>query len=114
MHITLEKKKRGRGRAENCDGLLKVEGTGINRNSVWEGNIAYIPISNQADLKLFEIVENCYTGVKELVFHSNPTNSQERMFENRIAYSDGYLINGSLLKSVRVMEMYHLNLSSAQ
>lgn len=53
------KKKRGRGRAENCDGLLQVEGTDINRNSIWEGNITYIPISNQGDLKLFEIAEIC-------------------------------------------------------
>lgn len=32
-----------------------------------------------------------YTGVRELVFHSNPANSQEKMFENRINYTEGLL-----------------------
>jgi hypothetical protein len=83
-------KKRGRGRAENCEGFLTVEGIEINRNTVWEGNEKYIHISIQGDLKLFEIVQNL-TDQRMLVFRSNPTNSPEGMLEYAINYSEELL-----------------------
>ena len=72
------KRKRGLGKAENCDG------TEINDNTVWEGDIPYFDISNQGNLKLFEVAENNSTHEKELIFRSNPMNSREKVMENRI------------------------------
>lgn len=82
------KKKRGRGRAENCDGLITIKGTEINDNTVWEGDIPYSHISIQKNLKLFEVRENDSTHEKELVFRSNPFDSREKVTENRIQYTD--------------------------
>ena len=52
------KRVRGRGRAENCGGHLSIEGTEVDYNTVWDGDISYMPISTQGDLKLFEISLN--------------------------------------------------------
>ena len=81
------KRIRGRGRAENCDGLLTVEGTDVNRNTVWDGDIPYIPISNQGDLKIFEIHENEFTHTRALLFRSNPTNSEKTVLQDDIPYT---------------------------
>lgn len=82
------KRKRGLGKAENCDGLITIKGTEINDNTVWEGDIPYFDISNQGNLKLFEVAENNSTHEKELIFRSNPMNSREKVMENRIHYTD--------------------------
>jgi hypothetical protein len=82
------KRIRGRGRGENCDGLLTVEGTDVNRNTVWDGDIPYIPISNQGDLKIFEIHENEFTHKRALLFRSNPTNSEKTVLQDDIPYTE--------------------------
>ncbi len=82
------KRKRGRGRAENCDGLITINETEINDNTVWEGDVPYTHISIQKNLKLFEVAENNSTHEKELVFRSNPFDSREKVTENRIYYTD--------------------------
>lgn len=81
-------RKRGKGRAEDCDGLVTIEGTEINRTTVWEGDITYVHISNQGDLKLFEIDEEKSTGQKELIFRSNPTDYRQNVWQNNIPYTD--------------------------
>jgi hypothetical protein len=91
------KRTRGRGRAENCDGFVTIEETEINRNSMWEGGLQYIPISIQGDLKLFEIHE--YDGNKDLVFRSNPANSLEHIWHDAIPYTDEL---GKRIISVRI------------
>jgi hypothetical protein len=91
------RRTRGRGRAENCDGFVTIEETEINRNSMWEGGLQYIPISIQGDLKLFEIHEN--DGHKDLVFRSNPANSLEHIWHDALPYTDEL---GKRIISVRI------------
>ena len=78
------KRVRGRGRAEDCNGLLTIEGTDVDNNTVWEGDIPYMPISTQGDLKLFEISEA--TQERLLIVRSNPDESKETVMQNNIPF----------------------------
>jgi hypothetical protein len=80
------KRVRGRGRAEDCNGLLTIEGTDVDNNTVWEGDIPYMPISTQGDLKLFEISEA--TQERLLIVRSNPDESKETVMQNNIPFSN--------------------------
>jgi hypothetical protein len=82
------KRVRGRGRAEDCDGLLTIEGTKVNYNTVWDGDIPYIPISTQGDLKLFEISKNEATQERLLIVRSNPDESKETVMQENIPFPD--------------------------
>jgi hypothetical protein len=82
------KRVRGRGRAEDCDGLLTIEGTKVNYNTVWDGDIPYIPISTQGDLKLFEISKNEATQERLLIVRSNPDESKETVLQENITFPD--------------------------
>jgi hypothetical protein len=78
------KRVRGRGRAEDCNGLLTIEGTDVDSNAVWEGDIPYMPISTQGDLKLFEISEASQERL--LIVRSNPDESKETVMQNNIPF----------------------------
>jgi hypothetical protein len=82
------KRVRGRGRAEDCDGLHTIEGTKVNYNTVWDGDIPYIPISTQGDLKLFEISKNEATQERLLIVRSNPDESKETVMQENIPFPD--------------------------
>jgi hypothetical protein len=80
------KRVRGRGRAEDCNGLITIEGTDVDNNTVWDGDIPYMPISTQGDLKLFEISEA--TQERLLIVRSNPDESKETVMQNNIPFPD--------------------------
>jgi hypothetical protein len=74
------KKKRGRGRAENCEGHITFVGKDI--MTVWDRDVPYSSISIQGDLRLFENSQS----ENHLIFHSNPT--QNGIEKTHISYSE--------------------------
>jgi hypothetical protein len=81
------KKKRGRGRVENCEGRIIFGERDM--MTVWDGDVPYIAISMQGDLRLFENFQSDHSNESHLIFHSNPT--QSGIQKTMISYSDGIL-----------------------
>jgi hypothetical protein len=81
------KKKKGRGRVENCEGRI-IFGK-MDMMTVWDSGVRYSSISIQDDLRLFENFQSDHSNESHLIFHSNPT--QSGIQKTMISYSDGIL-----------------------